>query len=108
MAILKDDYNFWSSKDLMKTYDTPIQGQMLKIVYKLSELQSLEFDSNDSYREHVKHEIALKLAKSIIENKLGEFTFVTDPASHTKTIYGRCYITPNDQTRILRTVGEPK
>jgi hypothetical protein len=40
----------------------------------------------------------------MINNKLVEFTQIDDPISFSKTVKARCFLTPNDHVKVIRSV----
>lgn len=98
-------FNWNTTYDPATSYDNPIQGQMIAVSLELSMFESMEFNNNDIFKDVVKERITKLLVDAIIKNKLAEFTFIDDPANDTKKIHARCYLTKDDQVRILRTHG---
>lgn len=89
----------------LEIHNTPIQGKSIKVSLTLNEFERFNFDSEDSYKDHVKRTIAIQLADAIINNNLGEFTRFVDKNTGQATVRGRCFILPNDEVQILRTQG---
>jgi hypothetical protein len=82
-----------------------IQGKMISCQYIVGMADTMRFDSEESFRQHVKNILAKQLAQKIIEDKLAEFTFEKIHSTQSTVVRSRCFITPNDQVRILRTHG---
>jgi hypothetical protein len=85
-----------------------IQGEMIATKIELSISESIQFDTDDKVKEYIKEKLTHQLVNAILKNKLAEFTFLDDPLTGGKTIYGRCYLTPDSQVRIIRIFGGKK
>jgi hypothetical protein len=79
-----------------------IQGKLVKLSATLSELERMKFFSDKQFIEHIKTDLALKLADFIVTNKLIEFVYNQNPYDFSTRVDCRCYIAPNDQVKILR------
>lgn len=84
----------------VKSYDYPIQGKMIVASCRINELHPLTNDVKDAVRNDLIREIAIYM----INNKLVEFTQIDDPISFSKTVKARCFLTPNDHVKIIRSV----
>lgn len=82
--------------------DHLIQGKMLSVQHIIGMAETLAFDSEDSFRQHVKRILAQQLAEKIIENKLAEFTFEKIATTQSTVVRARCFITPDSNVAILR------
>ena len=90
-----------------KTYDHPIQGQMFMVGYQASEYM-MSTMSDVAVKNRIKEDIALSLAKKMLEEGAIAFTQIPDIASGGKTIKARCFLVPDDQVRLLRTIYKYK
>ena len=85
----------------------PIQGQMFMVSFTASD--KFMFDTPvDVWKQEVKKRLAMDLAEKMLEEGVIEFTQMQDPAWGHKTIKARCYLVPDDQVRILRTLYKDK
>jgi hypothetical protein len=89
-----------------KTYDYPIQGQMFMVEYQTSEFMMASM--GDDAKLRIKKEIALNLAEKMLEEGAIAFTQIPDIASGATTIKARCFLVPDNQVRILRTLYKDK
>ena len=89
-----------------QTYDYPIQGQMFMVEYQASEFMMASM--GDDAKLRIKKEIALNLAEKMLEEGAIAFTQIPDIASGGKTIKARCFLVPDNQVRILRTLYKDK
>lgn len=85
--------------------DHVVQGKMIAVSLELTMLETIHFNDDDTFKQVVKERITKLLVDAIMKNKLAEFTFMDDQLSQTKKIHARCYLTKDDQVRILRTHG---
>lgn len=79
-----------------------IQGKMLTAQYIIGMAETLHFDSENSFRQHVKQMLARQLAEKIIEDKLAEFTIEKIATTQSTVVRARCFLTPDSNVRILR------
>ena len=88
-------------------YEHPIQGQMFMVSFTASE--HLMFNTPEAvWKQEVKKRLAMDLAEKMLEEGVIEFTQMQDSASGHKTIRARCYLVPDNQVRILRTLYKDK
>ena len=98
----------WVWQDPPTQYEHPIQGQMFMVSYEIHD--SVTQSYND-WRNETKKRLALVLATKMLESGVIEFTQTNNPHSaHSghKTIKARCYLVPDDQVRLLRTLYKDK
>lgn len=86
-----------------EVYDYAIGGKSVICTYVMTPDAVAAMESETHYKDHVKKRLVEQLAAHILEEKLCEFTQMSDPARGTKTIKLRVYLAPNDQVKILRT-----
>ena len=88
-------------------YEHPIQGQMFMVSFTASD--KLMFDaSEDVWKQEIKKRLAMDLAEKMLEEGVIEFTQTDNLHSGHKTIRARCYLVPDNQVRILRTLYKDK
>ena len=89
----------------VNTYDHAISGRMFLAVLHVA------FDPEDNLtpdkEDRVKYELTEKLLRDIIQAKCVEFTKSQDVASGAYTYRARCFVTPDAQVKILRTLLPP-
>ena len=84
-------------------YEHPIQGQMFMVSFTATE--HLMFNTpEDVWKQEVKKRLAMDLAEKMLEDGVIEFTQMQDSASVHKTIRARCYLVPDNQVRLIRTL----
>jgi len=87
-----------------QTYDYPIQGQMFMVEYQASEFMMASM--GDDAKPRIKKEIALNLAEKMLEEGAIAFTQIPDVNTGKTTIKARCFLVPDNQVRILRTLNK--
>lgn len=80
-----------------------IQGKMVIGEFDLS-LNKLMHLTDAKAEHRIKEELANSLAKFILENKLAEFTMQEDNNNMSKRYRVRCFLTPDEQVRLIRTL----
>jgi hypothetical protein len=90
-----------------KTYDHPIQGQMFMVGYQASDYM-MSTMSDVAVKNRIKEDIALSLAKKMLEENVIEFTQIPDINTGITTIKARCFLVPDDRVRLLRTLYKMK
>jgi hypothetical protein len=85
------------------TYDYLIGGKMVVGKAKMSPSYRTMLENGDAEAvETLKMDLAVQVAKYMVENQLMEFTYQDDPLTFEKRIAVRAYLAPNDQIKILR------
>jgi hypothetical protein len=105
--IVPDAHWGWQPPAPPTTYEHTIQGQMFMVDYRASEYM-LTTMIDDVVKNRIKEEVALALAKKMLEEGAISFTQIPDIGSGTTTIKARCFLVPDNQVRILRTLYKDK
>ena len=88
-------------------YEHRIQGQMFMVSFTASE--HFMFNTPEAvWKQEIKKRLAMNLAEKMLEDGVIEFTQMQDSASGHNTIKARCYLVPDDQVRLLRTLYKDK
>ena len=90
-----------------QTYDYPIQGQMFMVGYQASEYM-MSTMSDVAVKNRIKEDIAFALAEKMIEEGAITFTQIPDISTGITTIKARCFLVPDNQVRLLRTLYKDK
>lgn len=85
------------------TQEFAIGGKLLTARLELSPTETMNF-TDAELRRQIKMDMASQLARAMLESNLIEFTHQDDFKTMTKQIYARCYLAPDAQVKILRTV----
>lgn len=90
--------------DHIEIKEYPIQGKMVigQLIVKDIDMLNMPFDVD--VRTHIKNNLLKELVQYMLENKLAEFTVSEDYANGSKLYRVRCFVTPDDQVRLLRQV----
>ena len=81
-------------------HDYAIDGKMITAMYHVHNLGIMSDDIKDTIRKDLIHQIA----DYIFDNNLVEFTQMKDPISFEIVVRARCFMVPDDQVKILRSV----
>ena len=101
-----DSHWAWEPPAPPIAYEHTIQGKMFIVEYQTSEFMMVSM--GDDAKLRIKKEIALNLAEKMLEEGAIAFTQIPDIASGGKTIKARCFLVPDNQVRILRTLYKDK
>ena len=82
----------------------PIKGQMVLGQVILKEIDLINMPHGVDIKTHIKENLLKKLVIYMLENKLAEFTVTDDPLSSSKLYRVRCFVTPDDQVRLIRQI----
>ena len=81
-----------------------IGGKMVTGKCLVSDSQYMSISIPDKeLKVAIKKDLAKQLAIHLIENKLVEFTMIKDPVDMSRMYHVRCFVTPDEQVRLLRT-----
>ena len=106
MAIVGNNpYMTW--EEPLNQYEYAIQGQMFMVSYEASEHQ-MALMGEDAFKQSVKEDLAMALANKMMEAGVIEFTQMKDQIAFRRTIKARCYLVPDNQVRLLRTLYKDK
>ncbi len=96
----------WSPKDSddifdsIKTYDYAIGGKMVVAKYEYNDLDMV---LDDKMKSAIRSQLVHQIADYMFQNNMVEFTQMKTP-QFTIIVRARCYVAPNDQVKILRSV----
>jgi hypothetical protein len=81
-----------------------IGGKLIRgsLIIPIERFEQLILSGGDSFKDHLKRDLAQRLAEQILKEKFCEITQRDDPVTLTKHIAIRCYLAPHDQVKILR------
>lgn len=83
--------------------DYPIGGKLIGTSFNVTFADVDRFLSDDDFKNAIKVTMAKSLVNFMMENKLIEFTKIQEPTTGSFRLHARCYVTSDDQVRILRT-----
>jgi hypothetical protein len=84
--------------------DHAIQGKLVKCAFKIDDMFSKEGHLTPEEKKYIKEQMAMQIALFLLENDSIEFTQMRMPYDNAIQVYGRIFVTPNEQTRIIRTL----
>jgi len=83
-----------------------IGGKLVALRYEVSDSKMSTIKSDTAYKTFIKKEMMNQLADYLLDNKLVEFTHQYSPSTGTQILAVRCYLAPDTQIKILRTVNK--
>ena len=93
-------------KTEFETMDYAITGKMVKVSAtmdeSLIEMQHGPLPERD--RKYIREQMAKQIAGVLLDNNMIEFTQMKSPIDFRTHIMGRIFVTPNDQTKLVRTL----
>jgi len=82
----------------------PIKGQMVIGQVILKEIDLVMIPLGVDIKTHIKENLLKRLVNHMLENKLAEFTVTDDPVNASKLYRVRCFVTPDEQVRLIRKI----
>lgn len=89
------------------TEEYAIGGKMLILTMNIPAVEALQHWNDKEWRKHIRHKMATLFAEKMISENLCEINVSDDPMTQDKKIIIRCYLAPNEQVKILRTLKNP-
>ena len=87
-----------------ETVDHTITGKMVVCSFEIPEIEFVKLTSND--KDYIRQSVATQIAKVLIDNSMIEYTQMSNPTTFNKVIKGRVFVTPDTQTRLVRTISK--
>lgn len=85
--------------------DIAITGKMVKVTATLDDsIVAMKGHLPENDKRYIREQLAMQIAGFLMDNNLIEYTQMKDPISFRTHIMGRVFITPNDQTKLIRTL----
>lgn len=85
--------------------DVAITGKMVKVYATLDEsIIQMKHHLPAKDKDYIREQLAIQLAQFMMQNNLIEFTQMKDPIGFQIKIMGRAFVTPNGETKIIRTL----
>jgi hypothetical protein len=96
------------NNDPTRPYDSNLDIKEYAIGGKLltASLMSDENTIQSMGKDFIKEKLAVQLAMGMLENKMVEFTSMRDHLSLSIKIHARCYLTPDNQVKIIRELKD--
>jgi hypothetical protein len=89
-----------------ETMDVAITGKMVQVRATLDEsliqMQGGALPEKD--RRYIREQLAMQLAGFLLDNNMIEYTYMKDPMDFKTRINGRIFVTPNGDTKLIRTL----
>jgi len=96
-------FNWADEEFTFNTKDYPIGGKLVGTSLDITFADVDRFLTDEDFKDAIKGRMATALVKFMIEKKLIEFTKIQESSTASFRLYARCYLTSDDQVKILRT-----
>jgi hypothetical protein len=108
MAILRQDtWNPTHDLFIPGVQEFAIGGKLVSIKYEIAHIEAIANWDDEEWKEHIRQRVVTELVEKIMQEKLVEITVSDNLLTQGKNIIARCYLAPNDQVKILRTLNKP-
>lgn len=105
MRPITDYINDWET--MFESVDHAITGKLVVCNARFQDtlIQSMHNGHmSQEDRLHIKRQMAAQIAEFLLENNMIEFTQMRDPTTFDTVVRGRVFVTPDGQTRVIRTL----
>jgi hypothetical protein len=82
--------------------DHVIKGKMVKCSMTIPDYKIHSMDP--AYKMSIKQEMATRIAHFLLDNNMIDYTQMPNYQSLDINVYARCFVTPDETVRILRTL----
>ena len=87
-----------------ETHDYAITGKMVMVSATIDDSIMLAHHLPEQDRKYIREQMAMQIAGFLLDNNMIEYTQMKDPIDFKTHIRGRIFVTPNDQTKLIRTL----
>jgi hypothetical protein len=84
--------------------DYAITGKMVMVSATIDDSIMMAHNLSEQDRKYIREQMAMQLAGFLLDNNMIEYTRMRDPINFKTQIRGRIFVTPNDQTKLIRTL----
>jgi hypothetical protein len=84
--------------------DVAITGKMVMVSATIDDSIMMAHNLPDKDRKYIREQMAMQIAGFLLDNNMIEYTQMKDPIDFKTHIRGRIFVTPNDQTKLIRTL----
>jgi len=85
--------------------DVAITGKMVMVSATLDDdIIAMKGHLPEQDRKYIREQMAMQIAGFLLDNNMIEYTQMKDPINFKTHLRGRIFVTPNDQTRLIRTL----
>jgi len=81
-----------------------IGGKLLSITISMGEDQYLQSQNDIHWKHEMRKKLVERITEYILQRNLAEITTNLDPVSFTRQINARCYLAPDSQIKIIRSL----
>jgi hypothetical protein len=93
--------DFFPNTDI-NTHEYAIQGKMIVASCRISSSQTIGMTAD--VKDKIRTELIHQIADYVLQNNLVEFTQIKDPITLDLLVKARCFMAPNDNVQILRSL----
>ena len=112
MAKITQQFDYTNTHFDPRTYDHAIQGKAIIADLRMNGVQYSNlyqvYHNDKDFHDEIKRRLVHILAEEIFKSNCIEFTSMKSIDTFQHCFKARIYAVPNDQVRILRTIGEIK
>lgn len=87
----------------IETLDIAIAGKMIVCSAEIDSLYASQVMTAED-KKYIRERLASQIAAFMLDQAMIEFTQHQDPKTGNTKVRGRVFVTPDDQTRIIRTL----
>jgi hypothetical protein len=102
-AVGSPNYPTHNTWDPNNYHDYVIKGEMVLASITFTVYDALNLTESEQ-KARIKEKLARQVAEYILENKLVEFTQMTDSVTGDKTVKARCFLVPSGEVQIIREI----
>lgn len=87
-----------------ESMDVAITGKMVMVSATIDDSIMMAHHLPEQDRKYIREQMAMQIAGFLLDNNMIEYTQMKDPIDFKTHIRGRIFVTPNDQTKLVRTL----
>ena len=87
-----------------ESMDVAITGKMVMVSATIDDSIMMAHHLPEQDRKYIREQMAMQIAGFLLDNNMIEYTQMKDPIDFKTHIRGRIFVTPNDQTKLIRTL----
>jgi len=92
------------NSDNVKHTEYAIGGKLITAQLNIQDYEAILLEDDPNFKDALKARLLNMLVEYMMDNKLVEFTQYQSASTMARTIYARCYVAPDSQVKILKTL----
>jgi hypothetical protein len=88
--------------------DIAMSGKLVMATLQIPEYEYQQISAISPIRDKIRHDLAMQIANTLLDNKLIETTSIMDTHSGDRIIRARCYVAPDSDVQVLRIAMKGK